>query len=211
MQPDLSGQFHGKCWIVTFLSIFGEVLTYSCGYKFCSFTLAKATWVGCIAHPSRKSGGQESRDALRLARYAGGSLWRGGWSDRHEGAGGVWTRHLCFVSRMLWTQICPWIVLWDACGLAMVAFETRHGKEKMENEKKLESKLTAQSGQRMRLATASFLLLCLRCLQCPEDTPLEIPERMKAQSLMMPISQGRTFAFWQSPLDGQCGPKRAGF
>lgn len=112
---------------------------------------------------------------------------------------------------MLWTQICPWIVLWDACGLAMVAFETRHGKEKMENEKKLESKLTAQSGQRMRLATASFLLLCLRCLQCPEDTPLEIPERMKAQSLMMPISQGRTFAFWQSPLDGQCGPKRAGF
>ena len=49
LQPDLSGQFHGKCWIVTFLSIFGEVLTYSCGYKFCSFTLAKATWVGCIA------------------------------------------------------------------------------------------------------------------------------------------------------------------
>lgn len=26
-------------------------------------------------------------------------------------------------------KICPWIVLWDVCGLATVAFETRHGKE----------------------------------------------------------------------------------
>lgn len=176
LQPDLSGQFHGKRWIVTFLSIFGEVLTYSCGYKFCSFTLAKATWVGCIAHPSRKSGGQESRDALRLARYAGGSLWRGGWSDRHEGAGGVWTRHLCFVSRMLWTQICPWIVLWDACGLAMVAFETRHGKEKMENEKKLESKLTAQSGQRMRLATAHFFYFACAACSAQKTHPSKSPK-----------------------------------
>lgn len=181
LQPDLSGQFHGKCWIVKFLSIFGEVLTctYSCGYKFCSFTLAKAIWVGCVTHPSRKSGRHESRDALRLATV-GRPLWRGGWSG-------------------------PWIVLWDVCGLAIVAFETR------QNENILESKLTAQRGQRMRLATTSFLILCLLGLRCPEDTPLEIPERMKAQSLMMPISQGRTFAFWRSPLDGQCGPERAGF
>lgn len=83
---------------------------------------------------------------------------------------------LCFVSRMLWTQICPWIVLWDACGLAMVAFETRHGKEKMENEKKLESKLTAQSGQRMRLATAHFFYFACAACSAQKTHPSKSPK-----------------------------------
>ena len=100
-------------------SSFGEVPTYSCGYKFCSFTLAKATWVGCVTHPSRKSGRHESRDALRLARYVGRPMWRGGWSDRHEGAGGVWTRHPDI--HALFLEFCGFkFVLVPCCGKHVV-------------------------------------------------------------------------------------------